>query len=111
MKLHSMKLSKKERKENIPKVVSEGPSFPYGLRLCLDNDSLEKLGLKSLPKTGVKMTIQAIGEVVSVSQHESENNDDRRIEIQIHDLGIEGGGPKMEETLRDGYRKLNGGKA
>lgn len=112
MKLHSMKLSKKERKESVPKAVSEGPSYPYGLRLCLDNDTLEKLGLKSLPKTGVKMTIHAVGEVVSVSQHESEGRDnDRRLEIQIHELGVEGGGPKMEDTLRDGYRKMTGGKA
>lgn len=111
MKMHSMKMSKKEKKDNMPTAVSDGPDYPYGLRLSLNDDCLKKLGLKSLPKVGAKMTVHAIGEVVAVSQHESENHDDRHVEIQIHELGVDGGGPKMEDTLRDGYRKLNGGKA
>lgn len=113
MKLHSMKMSKKEKKDNMPKAVgsSDGPNYPYGLRLSLNDDSLKKLGIKSLPKVGAKMTVHAVGEVCAVSQHESENHEDRHVEIQIHDLGVDGDGPKMEDTLRDGYRKMTGGKA
>ncbi len=73
---------------------------------------LEKLGIKSLPKVGAKMSVQAMGVVTSVSAHESKNRDDRNVEIQIQQLAVEGDdGPKMEDTLRKEYRKLNGKEA
>lgn len=89
-KLADMSLSKAERKESMPQAVSEsdGPRFPYGLTLRLDNASLEKLGIDSLPKVGAKMVIQAEGVVISVSSHESENRDDRNVEIQIQKLAV-----------------------
>lgn len=113
MKMHSMKMSKKEKKDSSPRAIGpgDGPSYPYGLRLSLNDDCLKKLGLKSLPKVGTKMHVMAMGEVCAVSQHESENHEDRHVEIQIHELGVDGDGPKMEDTLRDGYRKMTGGKA
>lgn len=91
MKLTSMELSKKDKKENMPKPCGEyeGPNFPYGLTIRLDNTSLEKLGIDSLPKVGAKMTVSAIGVITSVSSHESKNRDDRNVEIQIQQLGIE----------------------
>lgn len=91
MKLTDMKMTKAEKKETSPMAVSEysGPDFPYGLKVCLDNASLEKLGLDALPKVGAKMSISAVGVVVEVSQHESKNHESRRVEIQIQRLGVE----------------------
>lgn len=91
MKLTDMKMTKAEKKENSPMVASEysGPDFPYGLKLCLDSSSLEKLGFDALPKVGAKMSVSAVGVVVEVGQHESKNHESRRVEIQIQRLGIE----------------------
>lgn len=86
-----MKMTKAEKKETSPMVASayDGPDYPYGLKLCLDNASLEKLGLDTLPKVGAKMMVHAMGVVVEVSQHESANHESRRVEIQIQRLGVE----------------------
>lgn len=90
MKMSDMELSKKERKESMPTTAPyEGPNYPYGLCLRLDDASLEKLGIDSLPKVGAKMKVMAEGIVTSVSSHESKNRDDRNVEIQIQQLGIE----------------------
>lgn len=91
MKMQDMKLSKAEKKESSPVSCSEykGPDYPYGLCLRLDNATLEKLGIDSLPKVGATMQIMAMGVVTSVSSHESENQDSRNVEIQIHELGVE----------------------
>lgn len=91
MKLTSMELSKKDKKENMPKPCGEyeGPNFPYGLTIRLDNTSLEKLGMDSLPKVGAKMKVMAAGVITSVSSHESKNRDDRNVEIQIQELGVQ----------------------
>ena len=112
-KLADMKMSKAQKKASIPTCVSadNGPNYPYGLQLRLDNASLEKLGIKSLPKVGAEMQITTVGVVMSVSAHESKNHDDRTVEIQIQRLAVEGDGPKMEDTVRSEFRKLSGAKA
>jgi hypothetical protein len=107
MKLHSMKMSKKEKKDSMPTAVSDTPDYPYGLRLSLNDEALKKLGIKSLPKVGSKMHVLAVGEITSVSQHESAGHEDRHVEIQLHELGVSDDGPKMEDTLLSEYRKLN----
>jgi len=91
MKLTNMEMTKAEKKESSPVAMSDynGPDFPYGLKLCLDNASLEKLGFDALPKVGAKMMVHAMGVVVEVSQHESKNHESRRVEIQIQRLGVE----------------------
>lgn len=91
MKMTDMKMTKAEKKESSPVPSSEynGPDFPYGLRLNLDNASLEKLGLDKLPKVGAKMMVHAMGVVVEVSQHESKNHESRRVEIQLQRLAVE----------------------
>lgn len=90
MKMAEMELSKKEKKESMPTCASdEGPNYPYGLCLRLDNAVLEKLGIDSLPKVGARMKVMAEGIVTSVSSHESKNRDDRNVEIQIQQLAVE----------------------
>jgi hypothetical protein len=89
----SMKMTKKEKKEHHEGMVmaspDDGPSYPYGLRLRLDDDSLTKLGM-SLPKVGSKVSVDAVGEVVEVSQHEDGKDKRRSVEIQIQKLSVGG---------------------
>lgn len=90
-KLVDLKLSKADKKETAPTPCGkyEGPDYPYGTTLRLDNTLLEKLGIKTLPKVGAEMNISAMGVVTSVSSHESQNRDDRNVEIQIQKLGLD----------------------
>jgi hypothetical protein len=91
-----MKMTKAEKKENSLAKPYEAPNYPYGLRLRLESDQLEKLGLESLPKVGAKMVIEATGVVTSVSQNESKDYNSRCVEIQIESLAVED-----EETSDD----------
>lgn len=60
-------------------------SFPYGLRLRLGKEELEKLGTTELPGIRKAVDIQAKGVVVSVSD---DVDGYRCLEIQITDLGL-----------------------
>lgn len=75
------------RPAGLPKAAV--PTYPYGLCLYLDDDTLEKLGIDGdLPDAGDTIQFQAIGRVTSASQNEcttesGEKEIKRRIELQI----------------------------
>ena len=90
--LISMKKKKKEKSADTP-VEASMPSeevYPYGLRLRLENDELEKLGLKELPEVGKVCKIEAEGIVESVSSNESKGDEGSRkcVEIQITSMNL-----------------------
>lgn len=73
--------------------------YPYGLSICLDEDSIGKLGLIALPMVGEKMTLTAKVEVRNVSMSESaERGKDRRVELQITDMALGASDDKPEGT-------------
>lgn len=91
MPLTSMALSKTEAKNQFggPPGEDKGPKFPFGLSISLDEESINKLALKSMPKVGDKMSVLATVSVTSVS--ESENQGEkvrRRVELQITDMAL-----------------------
>ena len=94
IKLVSMKLPKKTKKqlkdECVPCDVGDRERYPYGLRLSLnEKEQIEKLGLQNL-EAGAMVDIQAVGKVVevSVTNTDTKKKDYRRLEIQIHKIGI-----------------------
>ena len=90
MEMKSMKLSKKEATEAMPKSISEEkPQYPYGLRISLDNDALEKLGIKTLPASGKVIMVIAKCEVKSVNESDYEGEKRKSMELQITDLCLE----------------------
>ena len=91
MKLVNMALSKEEAREMRPSTLAEPelPMYAYGLRLELDDDALEKLGITELPKVGDELMITAKVCVVSTSTSERQGGDEEsRICLQITDLAI-----------------------
>lgn len=85
----SMKRTKKDKKkdEDVCCAPSSEETYPYGLRIRLDDESLTKLKM-DLPKVGSTVKIEAQGEVVEVSQHESDKRTNRHVEIQIEKLSV-----------------------
>jgi hypothetical protein len=108
-KLIDMKITKAERKANEPKPCSDGdgPIYPWGLRLDLNNDTLKKLGMKDLPKVGADMIVTARACVVGVRSSERENHEDRSVELQIEKLSVERAGKTMKDALDDGVREAD----
>lgn len=79
---------KKEKESDCGPCMSESSEYPYGLRLHLDDDSIEKLGLETLPEVSTKMKITAIVDVCGVSVDKNKDEEYKRMDIQITDMEI-----------------------
>lgn len=66
---------------------ADAPAYPYGLTLCLNSESLEKLGITTLPPIGARLRISAVATVTSISQNqEADGDEEKRIELQVTDM-------------------------
>lgn len=101
----SMKMSKKDRDALMPRAMkaSEGPKYPWGLTLRLDDTALDKLGMKDLPAIGKECQLVGVGRVVSVSQRETAGGKHRDVEIQVEKLALEH--DDNEKAFLRGYAK------
>lgn len=90
MKLVDMKLDKKTRDTlATPSDPGDGPAYPWGLSVTLDEEALDKLGLK-LPKVGKTFLLCALVDVTSVSSNEQQDQEPRSsVTLQITDLSLE----------------------
>lgn len=105
MALKNMRLSPKEAEaeEDRAEVSNDdAPAYPYGLCINLDSESLAKLGISEPPAVGTKMALQAIVEVVSMSQYQNQKTTDSSVSLQITDMDLQG--------KSDAAEKLYGGK-
>lgn len=108
MKQIDVAFTKAERKKQNqgPSPISEN-KYPYGLSLRLDNDTLEKLGLDSLPKVGTTVRVEATAKVTSVSSNEGTQGKNRCVELQVTKLGVGSGAQSMEEAAREGIEEAD----
>lgn len=92
-KLTDMKLPKPKKDQTAVPYDMSGEQYPYGLRLNLGNDEVEKLpGLKKLD-IDEEVSINARARVVSVNLDKSQDTkgyskERFRIEIQIEQIAI-----------------------
>jgi len=98
-----MAMNKEEREENSPIAgkVSDGPIYPYGLTICLCKPELEKLNVDySDWAVGDHFHLQALAKITSISENETENGKNCRVEMQIVALR---GHDEEDEYDDDGY--------
>lgn len=103
-----MKLPKDKRKEMAAPVAtgsaSEGPKYPWGLQLRLENESLDKLGIKELPEVGKECKVMGVAKVVSVEKRDQEGGKtSRHVELQITKLALEH--EDDDEAFERGFKK------
>lgn len=81
--------------------------YPYGLRLHLETDQLEQLGIDKLPDVGTEVMIVARAKVTSVNQGASEHDKKlfRNVGLQITDLGLKPA--KEEKKTEDVFYKAD----
>ena len=85
--LINMQLSKKDSKAEFSGVEEDqGPRFPHGLTLHLNNESLKKLGMTDLPTVGDKVLIAGFGVISSASENRRQRGTDRDVSIQLQEL-------------------------
>jgi len=90
MALKSMKLSEEDKKEETMPSVMDRPSYPYGLKIHLSEECVERLGMNEAPQVGSKFMMLAQVEVVDV--HQTEKGDDKKyysMGMQITDMDLQ----------------------
>lgn len=102
----------KKRKEQAEiAMTSSEPAYPYGLQLQLENEQLDKLGLKTLPDVGGRVKIEAVGTITEASEHDSQQRGKRRrLEIQIKKLALAEAPGSTGEAVDAGIREANAAK-
>lgn len=70
-------------------VMIEQSIYPYGLSISLTQDELEKLDLQPDCQVGDMIHIAAMAKVTSISQYETTENSNCRIELQITHMALE----------------------
>lgn len=85
MTLQDMSLSADEAKEQNGLTADAGelPKFPYGLCLDLNDESLTKLGITTLPKVGEEVAITATAKVTRISAYEEQDGAEQSLGLQI----------------------------
>lgn len=78
-----LKLPKPKKSDSEPKLTaSDGPRYPYGLRLRLDGDVLGKFPELKRATIDDEITIEAVGSVMEIRKVEGESSS-HSIEIQL----------------------------
>jgi len=89
MKLINMK---KEQDGNGDMAYCRPEKYGYGLRLYLDEDQCEALGISKALKAGTQVTLQAISIVTSATESLERDGDDKgtdvSLSLQITELGL-----------------------
>lgn len=112
MKLVNMKLGPKAREEKYPESATvDRPVYPYGLEVRLDDEALDKLGLRELPEVGTTLMLCAQVDVTAVSERENleggKTERHRDLSLQITDLAL-GPAPGEDERQRRAQTALYG---
>lgn len=84
--------------------------YGYGLRIYLDQEQCEALGITSAPKPGTQVKLQAVGIITQSSSNVDMDNDspsgtEVSLSIQITDMGLETG-----TVMRNAAQVLYGGE-
>lgn len=87
--MKSMKLTPAEAKEEVSyDSPPKAPEYPYGLSICLDDETLKKLDMESIPDIGAVLTLEAKVIVCSKSQYENQGGADTSMSLQITDMDL-----------------------
>lgn len=105
MKLVSTKLSAKEAKKDYGPLQTDKPDlpkYPYGLKINLDAEMIEKLGLDADKYTvGTTCKIECVGEVVGYERRERQESTREQMDIQIIQIGIDPDKAAKRAAARD----------
>lgn len=95
----SLKQSAKKMKagETPVSMDYEPDEYPYGTRLDLNKDTLEKLKIKTLPAVGDEIMIECKAKVIAVRESANERDTSRSVELQITDMDLELDSDEVDE--------------
>ncbi len=89
-KLVDMKRTAPELKEASAPIESKPSPYPWGLSVRLEEESLAKLGMTTLPKVGSYFYLTARCCVTEISEHDSVDSDGKRqgMSLQLEEMAL-----------------------
>ncbi len=91
-----MKVTKAEAKAEAAEAIGAAdtqPEFPWGLSIAIDDDTMQKLGMTTVPTTGKRFTITALAVVTNTSQYSTVGKDgESSFSLQITAMELMPGG-------------------
>lgn len=84
--MKDMKMEK--RSEPMGAAIPEYPEYPYGLKIDLCEQEIEKLGMDKMPAPGTKITGSFVAVIETASIRKTEETTDRNLCMQIVKLGL-----------------------
>ncbi len=89
--LIDMQMGAEETAEQISPTPADAPKYPWGLCITLNDDSLEKLGVKTLPAVDTEVTIVAKAVVSATRENQTQGGDsEASMDLQITDMQVDG---------------------
>ena len=89
--LINMENTPQEAQQMVSPTASDAPKYPWGLCITLNDDSLDKLNVKTLPAVGTEVTIVAKATVSRTSENATEGSGNcASMDLQITDMQIDG---------------------
>jgi len=89
----SMELDEEESLDTVmPIPMDEKPEYPYGLRICLTDAEMTKLGIdpsEAVTGIGGLVHIHALARITSASLDQNADGARARVELQIEDMAVE----------------------
>jgi hypothetical protein len=99
--LINMEMSQEEAKEYTAPTPADAPKYPWGLCITLNDDSLDKLGVKTLPGVETEVTIVAKATVSRISENQTQGGEsERSMDLQITDMQLNTNTMSLREALR-----------
>jgi hypothetical protein len=101
---------KKARDKKFDHRIGGENEYPYGLHISLGDSELSKLGVAKLPQVGSKLKVHAHAHVKSASESSSEGGKERRVELELRHMHVEGahgekGKTPKEDMSEEGMRR------
>lgn len=98
----SLKMDPKEAADMAQPSVEpqDAPLYPYGTRLCLDDETLLKLGFAELPPVGTVFKVQAVATVTSVRSDQRQGEIESGLDLQITDMSLDAGSSDDERARK-----------
>lgn len=87
--LVSMEMDDDSKLDSVIPGVAEQPDYPYGLRICLTDKEMPKLGLSPDCRVGDDVMFMCRAVVTSVSSNSTAAGQCDRVELQICDMCVQ----------------------
>lgn len=88
-----------EEKSSDFRPMADKPEYPYGLRICLNEDAIKMLGLAKLPELKASLKMTCTVEVCSKSESQSkESGMYRSLDLQITAMELSSGKKEIDSN-------------